>query len=300
MRWLFLFVLALNFAYIMWQVSVPAVDTYADVPPLKNVPAIVLLSELPNNEQPDTAGPDNEQPAPGDQLETLAQQKAVDTKTSDGQVLAEEVSNETLSAEPAMVADVVLPETPEATETASASTPAKQVPVAVASEVMSQQVSQIESCYTLGPFRDLDKLRGLTREIKSFVMSADFRGREEKEQALYWVYIKPEKNMSKAMELGERLKANKIKDFYIIREGRNVHGISLGHFRNKRSAFRLARKVTKLGFDVVAEPVYKTYTVYWLDYQLADGVSIPQAILDKYLYSTKTDKISRLSRKCDN
>lgn len=295
MRWLFLFVLALNFAYITWQINVPGEDAYTDVPPLKNVPPIHLLSEVSNNEQLNTGRAGNEQPAPDDQRTALAQQER-DTKATEGQVVAEAGLAEEVAAEQVIVAAVVKPETPE---TVPENVPAKQVPVAVDDEVRSQPVSQVESCFTLGPFRDLDKLRALTREIKSYVVSADFRGREEKEQSLYWVYIKPEKNMSKAMEVGERLKANKIKDFYVIREGKNVYGISLGHFRNKGSAFRLARKVTKLGFEVVTEPVYKTYTVYWLDYQLADGVSIPPAILDKYLHSTKTDKISRLSRECD-
>jgi hypothetical protein len=46
MRWLFLFVLSLNVAYIAWEMSkTPSVD-YADVPMLKNVETIVLLSEL--------------------------------------------------------------------------------------------------------------------------------------------------------------------------------------------------------------------------------------------------------------
>jgi len=46
MRWLFLLVLSLNIAYVAWQMSLPATDSYAKVPPLKNVPTIVLLSEV--------------------------------------------------------------------------------------------------------------------------------------------------------------------------------------------------------------------------------------------------------------
>ena len=53
-----------------------------------------------------------------------------------------------------------------------------------------------------------------------------------------------------------------------------------------------------LGFDVQVEPVFKTFTIYWLDYQLADGVSIPESIFDKYTKNTKKDKVSRLQREC--
>ncbi|MBT8119565.1 MAG: SPOR domain-containing protein [Gammaproteobacteria bacterium] len=158
--------------------------------------------------------------------------------------------------------------------------------------------AQTASCFTLGPFRDLDNLRGLTREIKSYVVEADFRGREEKEQTLYWVYVKPEKSRKKAIETGNRLKAKKIKDFYVIRDGEKVNGLSLGHFRNRSGAYGLAQKVQKLGFDVLVEPVFRSYTVYWLDYQLASGVSIPESIFDKYIKTSKKDKISRLARDC--
>jgi len=155
-----------------------------------------------------------------------------------------------------------------------------------------------ENCFTLGPFQDLDKLRDLTRDIKPYVVTTDFRGREERQQYLYWVYIKPETNRKKAVAVGKRLKAKKIKDYYVIREGEKIHGISLGRFRNKNGAYELAKKVKKLGFDVVVEPVFKTYTVYWLDYQLADGVNIPETLLEQYIQSTKKGKISLLSRSC--
>jgi hypothetical protein len=79
-----------------------------------------------------------------------------------------------------------------------------------------------------------------------------------------------------------------------------VNGISLGHFRNKAGAYNLAKKVTKLGFDVNVEPIFKTYTIYWLDYQLAEGVTIPEKIFASYTANTNKDKVSRLKRECDD
>ncbi len=52
MRWLFLIVLFLNLAYIVWQTTRPVTQSYEDVRPLKNVRPIVLLSELKQQSSP--------------------------------------------------------------------------------------------------------------------------------------------------------------------------------------------------------------------------------------------------------
>jgi hypothetical protein len=289
MRWLFLFVLSLNLAYIAWQLSLPPADSYVKLSPLKNVPAIVLLSELPAK-QAEQAAKANESPELAAPELTQESRAITESSITDDQVAANQTGGDATAAEE--ISEKVVAMTPE-------SEPAGQVPVVATTVPIAEAPVLKGGCFTLGPFRDLDKLRSLTREIKSYVVAADFRGREEKEQYLYWVYISPENNMSEALETGERLKASKIKDFYIIREGDHKYGISLGRFRNKASALRLEKKVSKLGYDVLTEPLFKTVTVYWLDYQLADGVAIPEAIVQQYMLSNKADEVSRLARDCE-
>jgi hypothetical protein len=289
MRWLFLIVLSLNLAYVAWQISVPASDTSVNVQPLNNVPPIILLSELKHGERTDSV----------EAVQMLAQaseQQEVVTDDSSDETLITEQNSATLQAVTDEKSGKMSDQSPEKI---TGNTEEKVVPVIEDVVAVPETSSPGENCYTLGPFRDLEKLRSLTREIKSYVVAADFRGREEREQSLYWVYIKPEKNRKKAIETGKRLKAKKIKDFYVIRKGEKINGLSLGHFRNKSSAYGLAEKVKKLGFDAIVEPVFKSYTIYWLDYQLADGVSVPETVFEKYIQSTKKDKISRLSRDCD-
>ena len=301
MRWLFLFVLSLNFVYVGWQVSQISSESYADVPALKNVQTIVLLSEL--KQQTGLAGVKQ---AGANKEERVAADEDVEEPTT------ENVSASKADSEPIGSADVsvtapeaavekpeVLPEVVQQAEQKVVKPPVVEVEVA-AEQLSSTKASPAKSasCYTLGPFRDLDKLRGLTREIKSYVVATDFRGREEREQTLYWVYVQPEKNRARAIETGKRLKAKKIKDFYVIRDGEKINGLSLGHFRNKDGAYGLAKKVKKLGFEVIVEPVFKTYTIYWLDYELASGVTIPESIFEKHARSSKKNKISRLSRDC--
>ncbi len=291
MRWLFLFVFTLNLAYIGWEMSQSPSEDYADVPALKNVQTIVLLSEL--KQQAADA-------AKAEHGEDGAEKALTEVRVAEA-ALAENAT--AVEADPVATQEkppqVVKPEPVKAIEIKAIENAEKPVVTTAATQpVTATRPAQSASCFTLGPFRDLDKLRALTREIKSYVVEADFRGREEREQTLYWVYIKPEKNRTSAIETGKRLKAKKVKDFYVIRDGEKVNGLSLGHFRNKNGAYGLAKKVKNLGFDVIVEPVFKTYTVYWLDYKLAGGVDIPESIFDKHVKAAKKDKISRLSRGC--
>lgn len=297
MRWLFLFVFTLNLAYIGWEMSKSPSEDYADVPALKNVQTIVLLSEL-KQQAADAAKAEHAEEALTEVrvAETALAENATAVEADTEQADAEQAGTE--QADPVATQEkppvVVKPEPVKAVENAEKPV----VATAAAQSVTATRLTQSASCFTLGPFRDLDKLRALTREIKSYVVEADFRGREERAPTLYWVYVTPEKNRASAIETGKRLKAKKVKDFYVIRDGEKVNGLSLGHFRNKNGAYGLAKKVKNLGFDVIVEPVFKTYTVYWLDYQLAGGVDIPESIFDKHVKAAKKDKISRLSRDC--
>ena len=302
MRWLFLFVFSLNLVYVGWEMSQTSSENYTDVPALKNVQPIVLLSEL-KQQRAALAKADQEESKTGSVIaDNAPMEEAVNNNNesepvSSMQVAAapQEAKTEKPEVKPEMVPEVV----PETTKQPVVETVAKAEQAAPA-DVTPVKTASSASCFTLGPFRDLDKLRGLTREIKSYVVAADFRGREEKEQTLYWVYIQPEKSRAKAIETGRRLKAKKIKDFYVIRDGEKINGLSLGRFRNKKGAYGLAKKVKNLGFDVLVEPVFKTYTIYWLDYQLASGVDIPESIFEKHIKSAKKGKVSRLSRDCAN
>jgi len=238
MRWLFLFVLSLNVIYIVWQINVPAQDTYANVSQLDNVEPIVLMRELADDREKDL---------------------------------------ENLDVDPAVVKD----------ESEDRDTVAD---VAAATN---------EKCFTFGPFREKGNVENLKKDIGSYVEKMAVRDREEKEHTVHWVYIKPEKDRKSVIELGKRLKSKKIKDFYVIREGEKNNGISLGHFKDKARAFGLESKVKKLGFDVMVEPIYKTFVVFWLDYQLI-GDDIPESVLKKYTYPEDGDKVSRLSRNCQS
>ena len=203
MRWLFLFILFLNLAYIGWQVSRSPEDSYVGIKSLQGKP-IVLLSEAKSLvTEEETAAikkiSDLDKPVP---LVVEASDKKLQKNT---QAVA---SERTPKPEPLEVSKKVV----------------EEVKVSSVSPVLSE--SPLAQCFEIGPFRALDTLSGLTQEIKPYVTTTSFHSREANGPTVYWVYIKPEKNRSKAIEVGKRLKAKKIKDFYVIRNGEKVNGLS--------------------------------------------------------------------------
>jgi len=163
-------------------------------------------------------------------------------------------------------------------------------------EVSETPMAEAVQCFTLGPFSQKDSLQKLKIEIAPYVVNAVIRDKKEQDYTVYWVYIQPEKNRKDIFKVAKRLKTKKIKDFYIIREGEKNNGISLGHFKDKQRSLGLQAKVKKHGFDVHIEPIYRTFEVYWLEYELIDQV-LPKEIINKYTQSVDT-AVNRLSRDC--
>jgi len=268
MRWLFLFVLALNLSYLGWGIVNNSNDEQKDIAPLRNVKPILLLSEVKQS---------------GAVKESLA---------------SEVVNLQNNQAKQESAASEVTEDIADVSTDAIAETSADQIDADRERVQPEMDAEIVAGCFTLGPFEDLDKLGQFVREIQPFVSAADFRGQEVKEATVYWVYLKPEKSYNKAAALGKQLKANKIKDYYIIRDGDKKFGLSLGHFRNKQGAYSLFKKVAKLGFDVGIDKIDNNKTIYWLDYELVDKASIPEALFTKYIPQNKKTEVTRKQRGC--
>lgn len=223
MRWLFLFVLVLNLAYVAWEMSQPE-KILAVTNVHRNVPKIILLGEI-------------------------GQSVAVAKTDKNDSVIA-----------------------------------------------LKGREKQVVTggCYTLGPFRHLDKLRAVTRGIRKYVVDASFRSRTEKEQAMFWVYLEPLESFTKAKALAARLKKSKIEDYFVVGSGPKENGISLGHFREKNRAYDHADHLTSLGYKPNIEALFKEYTIYWLDYRVKSGEVIPDKVFDRRL----TRQINHLVRAC--
>ena len=257
MRWLFLLLLMTNIAYISWEINKPSDDAIVKKTAVSHIPPLVLVTELDLTKN--------------EVIETVDKTEAVEEENipveSDTKVEIEVVKKDSIE----VVTDVK---------------PVKTVvepPALIAG-----------SCYTLGPFRELDELRVFTRSIIDYVVDVSFRSREEREVSLFWVYLEPESDSAAAHKLSKRLISKKIRDYYIISSGEHQYGISLGHFKDKERASSHAKRLKKLGFNPVVETVFKNYVIYWLDYKHKQGRQIPDEIFTKLM----NDRMSKLNREC--
>jgi hypothetical protein len=289
MRWLFLLLLVLNVGYVAWELErerPKAVHTTA-LP--TGVERIVLLHELESRqaEKGDIA-----QPATTPDTQQARIKPSEDDSTQPQQ--AEAGQTQAMPAQVAVAAHV----SADIETMAEGQGPARPGAPADRPEVTSaatpEESSAVDLCYTLGPFSEMQTLRLVTREIKDYVVEASFRSREEQEQSMFRVFLKPVGSKQEAKALIKELVSNNIRDYFIITDGPNKNGISLGYFSSKRRAYGHADRVRKLGFDVIVEPVFRTYTIYWLDYRIRSGNEIPQQIFDDHLENSA----QRLSRTC--
>ena len=305
MRWLFLLLLLANIGYVAWELRRETLSQKQLQPINPNVESIILLSELgiatavdepqvPEDEeqaekQTDTPvvagadlGPRTDVTGSGPRSVTESGSKPMDEQATKAEVAAVQAQADT----PSTLGNTAQPASPAATSTPPQ--PEPTAPPIVATLPAGDQ------CFTLGPISDLATLRKLTREIKDYVIEASFRSAEEKEQTKFRVYLKSAGSMKQAKVLTRELVNKGIKDYFIITSGPNKYGISLGYFSSKERAYRHARRVEKAGFDAIAEPVFRNYTIYWLDYRIQAGKQIPQKVFDDLL----ENKASRLSRSC--
>ena len=167
MRWLFLLLLITNLAYITWEMQKPPEISPMKTTAVNRVPALVLISEI--EPVKDDVRPTDKVPAGASKDAAVADVVPAEA------VVAVKENNEVVSVDERPV------------ETKPTDEPAEK-PVEQTAVVIKQDTQpDIESCYTLGPFRELDSLRAFTRQIKDYVDDVSFRSREEREISLFWV-----------------------------------------------------------------------------------------------------------------
>lgn len=157
------------------------------------------------------------------------------------------------------------------------------------------ETEPVESCYTLGPFKDKDIMQQVRVSLSEHVSGMTVRKLSDSEKHRYWVYIPPLKNRRQAKLMVNKLRESNVKDFYIILNGDTRNGVSLGHFKEQLHANRRFKKVTNLGYDVEIKVIYREFDVYWLDYQNNE----PQSEVGFSVAEYVTEGVSELNRDCE-
>lgn len=278
MRWLFLLLLLANIAYVAWELNREHPQDAVSPALPAGVERIVLLSEL----ETDTG----QKPAARSHAATQVAQDGTAKLAGDAPVTQQALAESSRLKSQTKVAD--------SGETGAGDTEAVANKRPTTTVDAAKTAPAADLCYTLGPFSEMQTLRRVTRAIKDYVVEASFRSKEEQEQTMFRVYVRPVGSKQEAKALIKELVSKNIRDYFIITDGPNKNGISLGYFSSKDRAYRHADRVRKLGFDATAEPVFRSYTIYWLDYRIRSDIEIPRQIIDDHLENSA----QRLSRDC--
>lgn len=152
-------------------------------------------------------------------------------------------------------------------------------------------------CYTLGPFKDLDRARAVSARLDDLGADVQQRSKVEQEQYGYRVYLPPYATREEAVADARKLAEYGVRDYFIITDDQDKkNGISLGLFRKKSGAIRRMAQVRRFDFKPQMEIRYRDTTIYWLDYR--HSTEFDSGPLWRELAEDAPD-IQRLDRDCD-
>lgn len=101
---------------------------------------------------------------------------------------------------------------------------------AVADGETSESHDTAAVCYRSAPMASLEEASRLQRQLASLGVDEVKRVTVQARKTNYWVILKAYENLDKANEAAAILKANRIRDFFIVRTGQYENAISLGVF----------------------------------------------------------------------
>jgi hypothetical protein len=151
------------------------------------------------------------------------------------------------------------------------------------------------SCYTIGPFPDLDRARVVSERIHRLGAKVTRRNKTEQEQYGYRVFLPPYKTREEALAATQKLARNGIQDYFVISDDEHKNGISLGLFRKKSGAERRMAQVGRFDFKPQMEIRNRESTIYWLDYEQT-GELVTDSIWREI--TEETPNLQQLPRDC--
>ena len=153
---------------------------------------------------------------------------------------------------------------PVATAPAASTAPAAPAPVAP-----PRQTSY--TCMALGPFATQADMRTARTALSN--QAARMRSRQEQttQTTGWWVYLPGGGSRDRALELGRRLSAANVGEYFIVSSGDQSNTISLGLFKDPANARRRRDQVVSAGFPAQMSERTESVPEYWLDVVIADN-----------------------------
>jgi hypothetical protein len=127
------------------------------------------------------------------------------------------------------------------------------------------------TCMALGPFATQTDMRNARVALTN--QAARMRSRQEQttQTAGWWVYLPGGGSRDKALELGRRLAAANVGDYFVVGQGDQSNTVSLGLFKDPANARRRREQVVAAGFPAQMTERTETVPEYWLDVVIADN-----------------------------
>ena len=153
---------------------------------------------------------------------------------------------------------------PVATAPSASTAPAAPAPVAP-----PRQTSY--TCMALGPFATQADMRTARTALSN--QAARMRSRQEQttQTTGWWVYLPGGGSRDRALELGRRLSAANVGEYFIVSSGDQSNTISLGLFKDPANARRRRDQVVSAGFPAQMSERTESVPEYWLDVVIADN-----------------------------
>lgn len=163
-------------------------------------------------------------------------------------------------------------------------------------EVSSNAMSVQSRCYTLGPFKTAKIASDVRTQIAGDGIEAQHRVNKDNTRPGFWVFIPPTDTRKAAQEQVGRLKAQNIKDYFIVVTGEQANAVSLGVFSQADLAQRRFNDLTGLGFNVKLQKVDLPLREYWLDWPKANVLNAKklEAIRVQYNGAGQTERNCQL------
>jgi len=158
---------------------------------------------------------------------------------------------------------------PMAPASVAAAPAASTAPAAPAPVAPPRQTSY--TCMALGPFATQADMRTARTALSN--QAARMRSRQEQttQTTGWWVYLPGGGSRDRALELGRRLSAANVGEYFIVSSGDQSNTISLGLFKDPANARRRRDQVVSAGFPAQMSERTESVPEYWLDVVIADN-----------------------------
>jgi hypothetical protein len=136
-------------------------------------------------------------------------------------------------------------------------------------------------CLRVGGIRSENQLQSLRLSLRKLGAEEFHKGGEAgaaSGNTKFWVMLPPYPDLNKATEAAGALKAMKVKDFFVVRNGEYANAVSLGVFSTRARAQRRLEQIStlkgrklKAKIETIGSSTSSEY--FWLSFKLGDEAS---------------------------